>query len=283
MRLPRYLIADVDDTLTVDGFLHPSVMQSLVRASEAGIEIILNTGRPAGYGAALCAYVRGISAVIVENGGAWLDRKHAGASGDRQRHGTAPEIPLCFPRLPPPELRTRLRELSERVARRCGLTFLPTADNDYRITDYTVLRTLPGGAEGARLLSLLATAAQEESGGEGAILASSIHIHFMLDGAHQRSKRGGVTALLRQRGLPEPEVELAQSAVSVGDSANDASLFEPDRFALSVGVRNIERYLPELGPARPRHITRAAEGLGLAELIEDLLSGRLRLAGDAGT
>ena len=35
----------------------------------AGIEVILNTGRSAGWGAALLAYLPGVSAVIVENGG----------------------------------------------------------------------------------------------------------------------------------------------------------------------------------------------------------------------
>ena len=37
------------------------------------MEVILNTGRPAGYGATLLAYLPMVSAVIVENGGAWLD------------------------------------------------------------------------------------------------------------------------------------------------------------------------------------------------------------------
>ena len=73
--LPRYLIADVDDTFTVAGHLHPVVFAAVARASAAGIEVILNTGRPAGYGAALLSYLPDVSAVIVENGGAWLDRR----------------------------------------------------------------------------------------------------------------------------------------------------------------------------------------------------------------
>ena len=64
-----------------------------------------------------------------------------------------------------------------------------------------------------------------------------------------------------------------ESRAPAGDSANDASLFEPGRFALPVGVRNLEKYLGELGANRPARLTRAAEGLGLIELIDELLSG----------
>jgi hypothetical protein len=99
----------------------------------------------------------------------------------------------------------------------------------------------------------------------------------MLDGDTPRSKADGVVELLRSRGSADPQAELLHGAVTVGDSANDASLFALGRFALTVGVRNIERYLPELGAARPRHLTRAAEGLGVCELIEDLLLGKLAI------
>ena len=48
--LPRYLILDVDDTLTVEGRLGVISLQALERASGAGLEVILNTGRSAGWG-----------------------------------------------------------------------------------------------------------------------------------------------------------------------------------------------------------------------------------------
>ena len=149
----------------------------------------------------------------------------------------------------------------------------PTADAAYRVTDHTAVRTVPPGPAGVAILAELSAVVAQESAGQGHILASSIHIHFMLDGIRPRSKALGVAALLAQRGIADPATELARRAVAVGDSANDASLFAPGRFALSVGVRNIERYLPELGPLRPRHLTQAAEGFGLCELIDDLLRG----------
>lgn len=283
--LPRYLIADVDDTFTVGGRIHPQVLAAAARAEAAGIELILNTGRPAGFGAALLSYVPSVSAVVVENGGAWLDRLAPpanptveGADDSRAEPLAAPDsgdLPLQFAVPPPPDLRERLIQLRELTAARLGLQLRPTADSAYRVTDHTAVRTLPAGSAGAALLERMSELVAEATAGAGHILASSIHIHFMLDGENRRSKARGVAALLAARGIADPAAELRSSAVSVGDSANDASLFEPGRFAMSVGVRNIERYLPELGGLRPRHITRAAEGIGLCELIDDLLRGAL--------
>ncbi len=282
--LPRYLIADVDDTFTVGGRIHPQVLAAAARAEAAGIELILNTGRPAGFGAALLSYVPSVSAVVVENGGAWLDRRAHRANptvqdaDDCRAEPPAPDsgdLPLQFAVQPPPDLRERLIALRQLTAARLGLPLRPTADSAYRVTDHTAVRTLPAGSAGAALLERMSEIVAEATAGAGHILASSIHIHFMLDGENRRSKARGTAALLAGRGIADPAAELRQWAVSVGDSANDASLFEPDRFALSVGVRNIERYLPELAGLRPRHITRAAEGIGLCELIDDLLRGAL--------
>jgi len=278
--LPRYLFADVDDTFTIRGGIHPAVLDAVARATQAGLEVILNTGRPAGYGATLLAYLPVVSGVIVENGGAWLDRHSAPShSPDHSGAGQSEEHALHFFRPTAPDLRDRLDALKTRVTQRLGRALVTTADNQYRVSDYTVVRDLPGGAQGAAMLAQLARLVAEESAQQGQLLASSIHIHFMLDGPERRSKAAGAAAFLARRGVADAHRELAQHAVSVGDSANDASLFAPGRFALSVGVRNIERYLPELGDAIPQHITTHSEGFGLCELIDDLLTGRLGVDG----
>lgn len=269
--LPKYIIADVDDTFTVDGSLSPEVLVAVSRAASAGIEVILNTGRPAGYGATLFAYLSAVSAVIVENGGAFFDRRDALPGQDPR------EVAIRLTRGLDATLRPRLQQLAARTATRAGLTFTETADNPFRLTDFTVLRQLPKN-DAAAILRNLAEIVDEESNGDGSLLASSIHIHFMLDGkGAARSKADGAVALLQRRGLTEEAArnELATQAITVGDSANDASFFTPGRFAFSVGVRNIERYLGELGDARPRHITKQREGLGLVELIDEILDRRL--------
>ncbi|MFO0621281.1 MAG: hypothetical protein U0745_07795 [Polyangia bacterium] len=280
--LPRYLFADVDDTFTVRGGIHADVLDAVARADRAGMEIILNTGRPAGYGATLLAYLPSVSAVIVENGGAWLDRR-AQAPSSFSPSGSAVvtsshEHGLHYFRPLAPDVRTRLAALQKRVSRRLGRSLTTTADNQFRVSDYTVVRDLPGGHEGAKMLAELSRLVEDESDHQGHILASSIHIHFMLDGDARRSKAEGAAALLSRRGVTDANAELSRYAVSVGDSANDVSLFAPGRFALSVGVRNIERYLPELGDSVPQHITTHSEGFGLCELITDLLNGRISIS-----
>lgn len=263
--LPRYLFADVDDTFTVAGSLHPGVLEAVEKAHNAGVRVILNTGRPAGFGAALFAYLPRLDAVVVENGGAWFDRQGL--------HQAEPH--LCFAQKPPRKLRSSLASLTQRVAHRLQQPLCTTADNRFRLTDYTVLRPFPSDVSGRAALDRLAQVAHEESGGQGHVLSSSIHVHFSLDGSDQRSKAAGAEKLLASRGVCYPAAELAEHAVAVGDSGNDRSFFVRGRFALSVGVRNIERHLPELGPDVPQHITTRAEGLGLCELIDDLLQGRL--------
>ncbi len=53
--------------------------------------------------------------------------------------------------------------------------------------------------------------------------------------------------------------------VTVGDSANDESMFDPDLFPLSVGVANVRNYLP-LIRHKPRWIMTQEQGYGFIEL-----------------
>lgn len=274
LRWLRYLILDVDGTLTVRDRLAPPVLAALQRAADAGLEIILNTGRSAGWGAALLAYVPGVSAVVVENGGAWFAR----AGGEEECYVTLRcPAPVEVSRAD----RARLWALRERAEQALGLSLPPTADDPFRLTDHTAVRTVPPGPAGAQALARLRALVQEETAGLGDTLASSVHVHFMIDreapAGAPRSKADGALRLLQHRGIRDAADALRRHAAVVGDSGNDASLFAPGRFALTVGVANIAPYLPELaarGAAPPQHITRAAEGLGVVELIDDLLAGR---------
>jgi hydroxymethylpyrimidine pyrophosphatase-like HAD family hydrolase len=58
--------------------------------------------------------------------------------------------------------------------------------------------------------------------------------------------------------------------VTVGDSPNDESLFDGDRFPLSVGVANIQHYLQQL-QHQPRYITQASEVEGFSEFAHGLI------------
>ena len=55
--------------------------------------------------------------------------------------------------------------------------------------------------------------------------------------------------------------------VTIGDSPNDESLFDPTYFPLSVGVANITNYRDRL-KYLPAYITNESEGKGFRELAE---------------
>ena len=57
----------------------------------------------------------------------------------------------------------------------------------------------------------------------------------------------------------------------VGDSSNDQVMFE--RLPLSVGVANIDRFLPVLDH-RPAWVTRSERGAGFAEVAKKILASR---------
>jgi len=61
----------------------------------------------------------------------------------------------------------------------------------------------------------------------------------------------------------------AEQTLTVGDSPNDESLFQPE-FPCSVGVANILAYSNQM-QYQPAYVTVAAEGSGFCELVRYLL------------
>src|SRR5436190_23975055 len=70
----RGVFSDIDDTLTHEGVVVAEAYAALLRARDAGLRVVLVTGRPAGW-AEVLASVWPIDAAIAENGGiAYLKR-----------------------------------------------------------------------------------------------------------------------------------------------------------------------------------------------------------------
>jgi len=101
---------------------------------------------------------------------------------------------------------------------------------------------------------------------------SSIHIHGCFG---DFNKWQGANWIVRQ--LLGRELAKEQDRwVFVGDSGNDQAMFE--HFTHSVGVANIERFVPQLTHL-PRYIARGERGAGFAEVAHALLAART--AGEA--
>jgi hydroxymethylpyrimidine pyrophosphatase-like HAD family hydrolase len=99
------------------------------------------------------------------------------------------------------------------------------------------------------------------------VVASSIHIHVRPRGW---GKAEGLLAALAAL-LPEACAKPDESILFVGDSSNDRSLFARLR-KTSVGVRNVSKFLGELGADQPAFVTERESAAGFAEVVQALLA-----------
>jgi len=95
---------------------------------------------------------------------------------------------------------------------------------------------------------------------------SNVHVNF---GPPHFDKLSACIAVVRQV-LGGDGNDLA-GYVFVGDALNDAPMFRG--FPMSVGVANVKAWWDELD-AKPAFITERAEGAGLRELVDHLLTQR---------
>jgi HAD superfamily hydrolase (TIGR01484 family) len=238
----RVLAADVDDTLTTGGRIPPSTLECLQALDAAGIVVALVTGRPAGWAQALAGYLPAVKVAVAENGLVAFD-----AAGERTDLG-------------PPrdgEFFARLAANAVRLREAYGLTVTP--DDAFRLFERTFLR--PTSFDAA---ALVASQRVVDAGFE--VMASSIHIHVRPSGW---GKAEGLLAAL-QPYAPAACASPDESILFVGDSSNDRSLFARLR-KTSVGVRNVLKFLDELGDDRPAFVTEGEGARGFAELVHLLL------------
>ncbi|MGC1308681.1 MAG: HAD family hydrolase [Phormidesmis sp.] len=237
----RLLATDMDGTLTTAGNFTPALLQAFEALGAAGIDVMIVTGRSAGWVSGLVNYLPVVGA-IAENGGLYISKS------DPQ--------PLILPDIPKlSSHRDRLSSLFERLrVRRPQLK--PALDNAYRITDWTfdidgLLR-----ADFDQMQEICAAL-------HFGFTYSTVQCHLKLD---RQNKAAGLRKVLAQQ---FPDLTMA-NVVTVGDSPNDESLFDPAQFPCSVGVANIAHYLPALAHA-PAYVTPSSEGAGFIELVEKIL------------
>lgn len=242
------ILCDIDDTLTTHGRLVPAAFAALARAQEVGLRVVPVTGRPAGW-VDHVARMWPVDGCVGENGGLWFYM----AEGKLQRRF--------------------LQDAETRAVNRARLDALA----------HDILAAVPGAAlasdQGYRALDLAIDFCEDVPAlGDDAVDAivaafdaagatckvSSIHVNGWfgsfdkLTGFHRfHEDRFGAPAQLDQW-------------VYIGDSANDAPMFEA--FGRSVGVRNVEHFLGRIPRAAwPKFITPAEGGEGFAELVDHLL------------
>jgi hydroxymethylpyrimidine pyrophosphatase-like HAD family hydrolase len=234
----RLVASDVDGTLTSAGRISSSAVSALESLAGAGIQVLLVTGRSAGWGAALAAYTPGVMGVVAENG-AVLCLPGADVA------------PVVFEGLPSrAKVAAMDAAVSEVLAGHPGLA--PGRDNFCRLTDRTV----------AARPDVSATAVASIAARHGLRHTySTVHHHLSSSGL---DKRSGVLRALDHLGTG---LDPARHVVTVGDSANDGPLFAAGTFAVTVGVAGSEGLA-----VPPQAVTTAPGGEGFIELARALLS-----------
>ena len=246
----RYVLTDIDDTLTIKGRLPAVVFAAMEDLQRTGIRVIPITGRPAGW----CDHIARMWPVdgLVGENGAFYFRYDGREKKMIRRYWKSKEERIA-------DL-ARLDIIREKI-----LSSVPgcavAADQAYREADLAIdfcedVPALP-------MPSVEAVKAIFEANGATAKI-SSIHVNGWF---------GDYDKLSMSRLMFEKEFNVEMDAVRdhvifCGDSPNDAPMF--GFFPHSVGVANVRAFEAQL-EVLPTWVTRAEGGFGFAEMVKILL------------
>jgi HAD superfamily hydrolase (TIGR01484 family) len=259
----RFVLMDIDDTLTTGGKLPAAAYDALWRLHDAGLAVIPITGRPAGW-CDMIARQWPVDGVVGENGALALWEEEGPADSGAGSGGR-----VLKQEFHPEAVRNdhpALAKIRERALREVpGLRL--AKDQFARLFDIALdfaeeEPVLPlSAAEQVRLIA-------EAEGAQAKI--SSIHVNVWMGGYDKLSMTG---RFLRGRfGVKlDHEASLLQ-VVFAGDSPNDEPMFA--RFPLACGVANVERYRACM-KTLPAFIASREGGAGFTEIADTLLAKRL--------
>jgi len=237
----RLIATDMDGTLTQRGKFTASLLQAFEDLRAADIPVLIVTGRSAGWVSGLVTYLPVVGA-IAENGGLFYPADSAKAIAltlipDFVEHRQ--QLEVAYQRL-----KSEFPHIQE------------STDNRFRLTDWTFDNRHLTVTQLERLDTLCS------SMGWG-FTYSSVQCHIK---PASQDKATGLMQVLHEY-FPQ---YAPQQVLTVGDSPNDASLFNPQLFPLSVGVANVLDYASEL-IYQPAYVTTAVEGEGFCELAQYLI------------
>jgi HAD superfamily hydrolase (TIGR01484 family) len=219
----RFVLMDIDDTLTREGKLPALSYGALWKLKEAGLAVIPVTGRPAGW-CDLIAREWPVDGVVGENGALvfWLEPGSRGLPALKQEfhpRAVKKEHPLLE--------RIRRQAMAEAPGLRVS------KDQSYRLFDLAL-----DFAEEEPILPLeTAERVRAMAVRKGAMAkVSSIHVNIWIGNYDKLSM---AERFLSRRFGWDPETG-GREVVFVGDSPNDEPMFA--RFPLACGVANIRRY-----------------------------------------
>ena len=247
----RYVLSDIDDTLTLDGRLPAVVFAAMERLQKAGIGMIPITGRPAGW----CDHIARmwpVDGIVGENGALYFQYD------DSQRKMRR----LYFKS---EEQRKADRQKLEKLKLEI-LDKIPgcrvSADQAYREADLAIdycedVPPLPM-KDVDQIVRLF-----EEAGARAKI--SSIHVN----GWFGEYDKLTMTRMLFAEVFKDNLEAIKGDVIFIGDSPNDVPMFR--FFPHSVGVANILQFKEKI-THKPAWVTQQEGGYGFAEMVDLILT-----------
>jgi HAD superfamily hydrolase (TIGR01484 family) len=247
----RYVLTDIDDTLTLDGLLPSASLTAMERLRDAGKAVIPITGRPAGW----CDHMARmwpVAAVVGENGAFYF--RYDRTLRKMQRRYFKPDAER-------ENDRRRLQALKPLILAEvpgCAIS----SDQGFREADLAIdiredVPPLPPERV-ERIVALF-----EQAGARAKI--SSIHVNGWFGDYDKLTMTRRLFDEVFQKNLETVKSE----ALFVGDSPNDQPMFA--FFPHSLGVANVLEFAGRMS-VLPAWVTTQSGGAGFAEMVGVLLS-----------
>ena len=249
----RFILSDIDDTLTTEGRLTASAYTALEQLDRAGLIVVPITGRPAGW----CDHIARmwpVAGVVGENGALYFHY-------DRERRSMRRRFWLSEQERV--EGRRRLAVLREKILSEVAGAGI-ASDQPYREADLAVDFAEDVGPLSAsdidRIVAMFTAAGAHAK-------VSSIHVN----GWFGEFDKLAMTRVMMHEVFATDLDREREAFLFIGDSPNDAPMF--GFFPNSIGVANVTDFADRL-PAAPTYVTRARAGDGFAEMASLVLRAR---------
>ncbi|MBW2563812.1 MAG: HAD-IIB family hydrolase [Deltaproteobacteria bacterium] len=247
----RFVLTDIDDTLTIKGRLPSVVFAAMENLQERSVQVIPITGRPAGW----CDHIARmwpVDGIVGENGAFYFRYDDAEKKMIRRYFKTENERKEDW---------EKLEKIKQNILGKipgCGVS----ADQAYREADLAI-----DFCEDVPPLSIKdidqIVRCFNEAGAQAKI--SSIHVNGWFGDYDKLS----MTRIFFEEVFKVSLNEVKDHVIFAGDSPNDSPMFA--YFPHSVGVANVLHFKERMD-SDPAWITEKEGGYGFAEMVDTLLS-----------
>ena len=247
----RYILTDIDDTLTMNGRLPAIVFVAMERLQQGKRRVIPITGRPAGW----CDHIARMWPVdsLVGENGAFYFRYDDKLKKMQRRYYKSEDQRITD--------RKKLKKLKLEILEKIPGSRV-SADQAYREADLAIdycedIQRLPDKDIEEIIKCFERIGAQAK--------ASSIHVNGWFGDYDKLT----MTGMLFEEVYGERLEKVKDQVIFTGDSPNDVPMFS--YFPHSVGVANVLHFNGKIDHY-PTWITRQEGGYGFAEMVDQLLS-----------